>query len=140
MTTATPLRTVELSARRANCTSLERSSDSWETQSVARSLTNQNSPRYLHTTVTFEWDNDKAQRNVRKHGVTFDEAATAFGDPLSVTIDDPDHSLDQQRLLLLGQTLNGKLLVIAHLDDGETIRIISARMANRHERRQYEEG
>lgn len=90
--------------------------------------------------MTFEWDNDKAHRNVRKHGVSFDEAATAFGDPLSVTIDDPDHSIDEQRLLLLGQTLNGKLLVIAHLDDGETIRIISARMANRHERRQYEEG
>jgi uncharacterized DUF497 family protein len=90
--------------------------------------------------VNFEWDHDKAQRNVRKHGVSFDEASTAFGDPLSVTIDDPDHSVDEQRLLLLGQTLNGKLLVIAHVDDGETIRIISARMAERHERRQYEEG
>jgi hypothetical protein len=90
--------------------------------------------------VNFEWDNDKAQRNLRKHGVSFDEASIAFGDPFSVTIDDPDHSIDEQRLLLLGQTLNGKLLVIAHLDDGETIRIISARMAERHERRQYEEG
>jgi hypothetical protein len=90
--------------------------------------------------VNFEWDNDKAQRNLRKHGVSFDEASIAFGDPFSVTIDDPDHSIDEQRLLLLGQTLNGKLLVIGHLDDGETIRIISARMAERHERRQYEEG
>lgn len=90
--------------------------------------------------MNFEWDSDKARRNLQKHRVSFDEAATAFGDPLSVTIDDPDHSVGEQRLLLLGQTLLGKLVVVAHLDDGETIRIISARLAERHERRQYEEG
>ena len=90
--------------------------------------------------VNFEWDTDKAKRNLRKHGVSFDEAATAFGDPLSVTVDDPDHSFGEERLLLLGQTVTGKLIVVAHLDDGETIRLISARLAERHERRQYEEG
>jgi uncharacterized DUF497 family protein len=89
--------------------------------------------------VNFEWDSDKAQRNLRKHGVSFDEAATAFGDPLSMTIDDPDHSVGEERLLLLGRTLVGRLVVVAHLDDGETIRLISARIAERHERRDYEE-
>lgn len=90
--------------------------------------------------MNVEWDSDKARRNLQKHGVSFDEASTAFGDPLSVTIDDPDHSAGEHRLLLLGETLTGKLVVIAHLDDGETIRIISARLAERHERRDYEEG
>ena len=90
--------------------------------------------------MKFEWDGDKAKRNLRKHGIGFDEVASAFGDPLSVTIDDPDHSIGEERLVLLGQTATGKLVVVAHLDDGETVRIISARLAERHERRQYEEG
>jgi uncharacterized protein len=90
--------------------------------------------------VNFEWDSDKARRNVRKHGVSLDDAATAFADPLAITIDDPDHSVGEHRLLLLGQTFTGKLVVVAHLDDGETVRIISARLAERHERREYEDG
>jgi uncharacterized DUF497 family protein len=89
--------------------------------------------------VNFEWDTDKARRNFLKHGVSFDDASTAFSDPLSITIEDPDHSVGELRLLLLGQTLGGKLVVVAHLDDGETVRIISARLAERHERREYEE-
>ena len=89
--------------------------------------------------MKFEWDSGKARRNLQKHRVSFDEAATAFGDPLSVTIDDPDHSVGEQRLLLLGQTLLRKLVVVAHLDDGETIRIISARRLTPSERRAYEE-
>ena len=90
--------------------------------------------------MRFEWDPDKARRNHRKHGVTFDEASTAFADPLSLTIDDPDHSIGEERLLLLGQTAAGKLIVVAHLADDTTVRIISARLAERHERRTYEEG
>lgn len=90
--------------------------------------------------MNFEWDSDKARRNLLKHGVSFDEATTTFSDPLSVTVDDPDHSVGEHRLLLLGQTLTGKLIVVAHLDDGETVRIISARLAGRNERRAYEGG
>jgi uncharacterized protein len=90
--------------------------------------------------MRFEWDPDKARRNAAKHGISFDEASTAFGDPLSLTIDDPDHSQGEERLLLLGETHSGKLVVVAHLDDDETVRIISARIAERHERRIYEEG
>jgi uncharacterized DUF497 family protein len=90
--------------------------------------------------MRFEWDPDKARRNHRKHGVTFDEASTAFADPLSLTIDDPDHSFGEQRLLLLGQTADGRLVVVAHVADDATVRIISARLAERHERRTYEEG
>jgi len=89
--------------------------------------------------MNFAWDEEKALRNARKHGVSFQEASTAFGDPLSVTIDDPDHSQGEQRLLLLGQTYAGRLVVVAHTDDGETVRIVSARLAERHERRTYEE-
>ena len=90
--------------------------------------------------MRFEWDPEKARRNLAKHGVSFDEASSAFADPLSLTIDDPDHSQDEHRLLLLGETYSGKLVVVAHLADDETVRIISARIAERHERRTYEEG
>jgi uncharacterized DUF497 family protein len=89
--------------------------------------------------MNFEWDPAKAEQNARKHGVGFEDAATAFGDPLSITIDDPDHSEDELRFLLLGTAHSGRLLVVAHTDRGETVRIISARLANRHERRTYEE-
>jgi uncharacterized DUF497 family protein len=90
--------------------------------------------------MRFEWDPEKARRNLAKHGVSFDEASAAFEDPLSLTIDDPDHSQGEQRLLLLGETPSGRLVVVAHLADDETVRIISARLAERHERRTYEEG
>ena len=90
--------------------------------------------------LKFEWDRDKAELNQRKHGVTFEEASTAFGDPLSSTIVDPEHSVGEKRYLLLGLTHAGRLLVVSHLEVArDTIRIISARTATRAERRDYEE-
>ena len=90
--------------------------------------------------LTFEWDEAKASANVRKHGVGFGEAATAFGDVLSVTVADPDHSLDEDRFILLGVTERGRLAVVAHTVRGDAIRLISARWATAKERRGYEEG
>jgi uncharacterized DUF497 family protein len=77
-------------------------------------------------------------RNLEKHDVAFDEAATAFGDPLSLTIPDPDHSDDEERFVLLGQSFRGRLVVVVHTGRAERIRIISARIATRNERRTYE--
>lgn len=89
--------------------------------------------------MNFEWDRAKAEVNLAKHGVSFDEAATAFGDPLSRTIRDPDHSEDEDRFVLLGESYSGRLLVIAHTYRGETVRLINARLATRRERRSYEQ-
>jgi len=89
--------------------------------------------------VKFEWDSQKARANLRKHRLRFEEAATAFGDPLSITIPDPDHSLDEERSVLLGTTWTGRLVVVVHTDRGDSVRIISARQATRRERREYEE-
>ncbi len=89
--------------------------------------------------LVFEWSSDKAARNKEKHGVTFGEAATAFADPLSLTIEDPLHSTSEQRLVLLGMSSRSRLLVVVHTEREGTIRIISARVASRRERRQYEE-
>ena len=77
--------------------------------------------------------------NTRKHGVGFPEATTVFDDVLSVTIADPDHSADEERFLLVGLSNRRRLLVVAHAERGEAIRIISARRAERQERRTYEE-
>ena len=88
--------------------------------------------------MEFTWDLRKAATNARKHGVSFDEAVTAFFDALNTTIPDPDHSLGEQRFLLLGRSTTGRLLVVAHLDSGTSIRIISARKANPHERKAYQ--
>ena len=89
--------------------------------------------------VTFEWDGEKALENIRKHGVDFEEATSAFSDPLSLTIPDPDHSEDEERFVLVGRSGSSRLLVVVHLDWSDRIRIISARAASRHERRNYEE-
>jgi len=89
--------------------------------------------------LTFEWDQKKAASNLRKHGVSFEEAATAFGDPLSLTIPDPDHSLNEDRYVLIGESQMERLLVVAHTERSDTIRIISARLATRGERVSYEE-
>ena len=89
---------------------------------------------------TFEWDRRKDEENRRKHGVSFLEAVVAFADPLSITIGDPDHSEGESRYVLLGQTDQGRLLVVTHTDRDESTRIISAREASRQERRQYEQG
>jgi len=86
----------------------------------------------------FEWDADKAASNLKKHGVSFEEATTTFFDVLSVTIDDPLHSSGEQRAVLIGQSGSGRLLVVVHMDRGSQIRIISARAATRKERRYYE--
>jgi hypothetical protein len=89
--------------------------------------------------LSFTWDPEKAESNVRKHGVTFTEAMTAFADPLSITIPDPDHSIGEFRSLLLGRSLQGHLLVIAHTEIDDDIRLISARKATRKERNDHEE-
>ena len=86
----------------------------------------------------FEWDAAKAQRNHRKHGVAFDEAASAFYDALSITIPDPDHSVREHRFQLIGMASTGRLVVVSHTERGDRIRIISARRANRRERTSYE--
>lgn len=88
----------------------------------------------------FTWDPRKAAANERKHRITFAEAATAFDDPLSMTVPDPDHSEGEARYLLVGRSAAGRLLVASHVDDTEYhIHIISARGATRRERRDYEE-
>jgi uncharacterized DUF497 family protein len=89
--------------------------------------------------LLFEWDEEKSQSNLRKHGISFEEASTIFGDPLSVTIDDPQHSVREPRGLTLGHSAKHRLLVVVHTDRGSRIRIISARMATRSERKTYEE-
>lgn len=88
----------------------------------------------------FEWDRAKADANVRKHDVTFDEASTVFGDPLNLLMPDPDHSLDEERYLLLGMSNRRRLLIVAFAERPPRTRLISARRATREERRQYEEG
>lgn len=91
--------------------------------------------------LRFSWDPAKAAGNVRKHGVSFEEAVTAFGDPLSLTMRDPEHSESEDRFVLLGLSANTRLLVVVHAERGDDdIRIISARLASRRERTQYEEG
>jgi uncharacterized protein len=90
--------------------------------------------------LRFEWDRDKAADNLQKHGVTFAEASTVFGDPLSATIPDPAHSLgDEARYVVMGMSAHGRLLVVVHCIRQEAVRIISARIATRRERRYYEE-
>jgi uncharacterized protein len=87
--------------------------------------------------VRFEWDPAKANANFAKHGVSFDEALTAFSDPLSLTVFDPDSSLEEDRFVLQGVSSLERLLVVVHTDRGDAIRIISARIATRSERRSY---
>ena len=89
--------------------------------------------------MRFEWDPEKAASNARKHGVTFEEAQTVFQDDLFVTFEDPDHSQDENRFLILGQSTKKNLLVVAYTERRSSIRLISARPATRKERRTYEE-
>jgi len=89
--------------------------------------------------LEFEWDEKKAKINKRKHGITFEEASTAFADELSITIDDPSHSDDEDRLILIGQSKAFKTLVVVHVERRKSIRIISARKATKHEQKFYEE-
>lgn len=87
--------------------------------------------------MRFEWDPRKAELNRRKHGVSFEEAATAFSDPRSLTTFDPDHSEDEDRFILLGFSFAGRLLVVVHTDRESAVRIISARVASTQERGTY---
>ncbi len=90
--------------------------------------------------MNFEWDPKKATANGKKHGVTFQEAATIFGDPLAITFDDPDHSLSENRYITFGLSLQKRLIVVSHTERGDRTRIINARLMSREERRIYEEG
>jgi hypothetical protein len=89
--------------------------------------------------LKFEWDEKKAKTNATKHGMGFEEAATVFADPLSLTIPDPAHSQAEDRFILLGKSHAGKLLVVCHTERGDNLRILSARRASRRERKNYEE-
>lgn len=90
--------------------------------------------------MILEWDPEKAVSNLAKHGVAFHEAATVLDDPLATTFPDPAHSLDERRYLTLGSAVSGRILVVAHADRGEAVRLISARPATPSERRFYEQG
>lgn len=88
--------------------------------------------------LKFEWDESKAASNRAKHCISFEEAATVFGDPLATTFDDPEHSMTEQRFITIGESRDGDILVVAHTSRENRIRIISAREATRRERRFYE--
>ena len=90
--------------------------------------------------MEFEWDPKKSAANKRKHGITFQEASTVFGDRLAMTFADPDHSKNEERYLTFGLSMQNRLLVVTHTERGEKTRIISARLMDRKERRIYEEG
>ena len=90
--------------------------------------------------MRFTWDPQKGRENLRKHGVSFEEATTAFNDYLSATALDPDHSISENRFITFGVSNRGRLLIVAHTDEGELIRVISARLATKSERKIYEEG
>ncbi len=89
--------------------------------------------------INFEWDDKKAKSNFIKHGISFEEASTAFRDDLSLTIEDPLHSKNENRLVLIGKSINYNTLVVIHLEKTDSIRIISARKATKQEYKFYEE-
>lgn len=89
--------------------------------------------------LRFEWDPEKAAGNLAKHGVSFEEAATVFGDPLGRIVDDPRHSSEEPRYVLLGYSERHRLLAVMFTKREEAIRLISVRKATRRERREYEE-
>jgi uncharacterized protein len=91
-------------------------------------------------TLRFEWNRKKALLNIRKHGITFEEASTVFGDSLSLSIPDPYHSIGEDRFITIGTSVKGRLVVVVHTDRQDIIRIISARKAAKNERNQYELG
>ena len=94
---------------------------------------------YYVLSVEFEWDPKKAAKNLRRHRVSFNEAATVFGDSLGTTVPDPDHSLAEDRYITVGMSSRGRLVIVAHTERGERIRIISARGLTRAEKKAYEE-
>ena len=88
--------------------------------------------------MRFEWDGSKSASNLKKHRVSFDEGVTVFYDPLAATFDDPDHSQDESRLVTVGYSAQGRLLVICHVERGGAVRLISARRATPRERKRHE--
>lgn len=88
--------------------------------------------------MEFEWNSNKATSNFAKHDISFHEASTVFGDPLAFTFPDPDHSYDETRYITIGESIQGRLLIISHTDLEQRIRIISARKLTRQERKIYE--
>ena len=90
--------------------------------------------------MDFAWDPKKARRNLIKHGISFEEAKTAFDDDLFLVFADPDHSAEERRFIILGESKRRRLLVVAYIERGDAIRIINARKATRGERKAYEEG
>jgi uncharacterized protein len=90
--------------------------------------------------MDFEWDEDKAAANLSKHGVSFEEANTVFDDPLYIDFYDPDHSLDEHRYIIIGESQQHRLLMVSYTERGNIIRLISAREVTRAEREAYEEG
>lgn len=90
--------------------------------------------------MKFDWDPVKAADNVANHQVSFEEAQTIFGDPLATTTADPDHSIDEERFLTTGLSIQRRLLIVWHTEEGDIIRIIGAREVTPHERRTYESG
>ena len=88
--------------------------------------------------LLFEWDPNKAASNLNKHGVTFDEATTVFQDTLSLTIDDPLHSADEERLIIIWISHKNRILVVVHTEREDKVRMISVRNVTNHERRYYE--
>jgi len=90
--------------------------------------------------MKFEWDQNKAASNLSKHGVSFEEAKTAFDDPLYLDFFDPDHSHSEDRYILIGQSSMNRLLLVSYIEYDEMVRLISVREATRRERKDYEEG
>lgn len=90
--------------------------------------------------MEFEWDPDKSNANLKKHGISFHEASTVFGDSLAITFNDPNHSIREHRFLTFGYSRMNQLLVVVHTERHERTRIISARRATRQERKIYENG
>jgi len=88
--------------------------------------------------MRFEWDRKKADQNREKHGVSFDEAVTVFYDPLAATVDDPDHSMEEERFITIGFSAKGRLMVVSHTEGEGAVRIISARRATGRERKRHE--
>lgn len=89
--------------------------------------------------MKFQWDPRKAAKNLARHGITFREASTVFGDPLASTIPDPDHSAEEARFLTIGRSTAGRLIVVSHTERGDEVRIISARSGTRGEKKRYEQ-
>ena len=88
--------------------------------------------------LTFEWDQNKSDENERKHGITFEEAKTAFNDPFAITIDDPDHSDDEYRYIDIGFSSKGRVIIVWYTEKSQNICIIGCRKATRYERKTYE--